>query len=358
MEFYDLISPKCPRNSDIIFGTPTHPVEKMKIMPSDDFEDMVLEWAFDYLKTKYHEVRRIGGSGDKGRDIIGYLDDSLQNCDIYQCKHYGGSLAPSQYWTELGKLCYYTHNGDYAIPKQYFIVASQGLGPAMRTLLDNPKTINGELIAKWDQYCKKKITDIMEITLTTSLRQYIENFDFSIVKDIPPLTLITQYAETKWFKYRFGGGLRRRPKADNPPSTMDAEEKTLPYVTQLLGVYSEYAQTPFTDVESVKSVESLFDHFERQRRDYHSAQSLKRFSREEFIDEDPYEEVKEEVFSAVVDVSKRKYDSNYDRVNETLNEARRISLDGNELGKINPSDKSGICHELVNDTKLKWVNIK
>lgn len=119
-------------------------------------------------------------------------------------------------------------------------------------------------------------------------------------------------------------------------------------------VYSEYSSGQINDLENLTRDNILFDHFMRQRKDYYCAQSLKRFSRDEFID-DPYNESKDEILRSVIDTSLKEYTSSLDRVNTTLSEARKVSLDGNELGKINPSDKSGMCHELVNDQKLKWV---
>ena len=48
--------------------------------------------------------------------------------DNFQCKHYDHPLAPSDIWLELGKLCYFTHLGEYSIPRQYYFVAPRGVG--------------------------------------------------------------------------------------------------------------------------------------------------------------------------------------------------------------------------------------
>ncbi|MBY6269793.1 ABC-three component system protein [Parageobacillus thermoglucosidasius] len=355
MDLLEISAPPRPENGNIFFGTPLTPQQRIQVVSSEEFEQIVHEWAYDFLKKKYHAVYQLGGSGDKGRDIIAYIDDTKKLIDIYQCKHYQKPLTPSQYWVEFGKLCYYTFNGDYPVPKNYFIVASQGLGQDLKDYLEKPEKINQALIDNWDKYCRKGITQKKEVILEPKLLSYIQAFDFKIVQEISILRLLDEYSQTKWFKYRFGGGLKKRPKAEKPPKTLDESERNLPYVIELLKAYSEHENTCFPTVESLNGNEYLKDHFQRQRVDYHSAQSLKRFSRDEFIDEDPYTEAKEEIYSGVVDICLQDYKSGLIRVNTTLSEARKISLDGNELGKINPSDKSGMCHELVNEFRLKWV---
>lgn len=355
MELIEISRPARPQNGEILFGTPIPPIDKLRIISSDEFEAIVLEWAYDYLRLKYHTVFQLGGAGDKGRDIVAHLDDSRKKIDIYQCKHYDSPLAPSEYWVEFGKLCYYTFIGDYPIPQKYNIVASQGIGPKLKDYINNPHTIAEDLIQNWDKYCKTGISKKSHINLTVELETYIRNFDFSIVQEIPPIQLIDEYSKTKWYKYRFGGGLKKRPKRAEV-SEIHEDETKLPYITQLLKAYSEYANINYETIESVSADQMLSDHLHRQRVDYHTAQALKRFSRDEFIDEDPYEEAKEEIYYGVVDIARKKYPNGLERANTTLSEARKISLDGNELGKLYPSDKSGMCHDLVNEEKIRWVD--
>lgn len=355
MEFKNLVVPKGPKSGDAVFGINIAPIDRLKTFSDTQFEEIVNEWAFSYLQDKYDSVYRNGGSGDKGIDIIAYYDLTKKEFDIYQCKHYGSPLSPSDYWLEFGKLCYYTYSHEYDVPINYYIVASQGVGGSLRKLIINPQNINNELINKWNNYCKDRITKEKTIELVPSLESYIKSFDFSIVKEVEPLKLLEQYSQTKWFKYRFGGGIPKRPKPEKPSIIIKDEEKRLQYIKELIDVYNEYSDGKLKDLDDLKKDYMLFDHFTRQREDYHCAQSLKRFSRDEFID-NPYEEAKEEIYRSVIDICNKKYLKSLERVNQTTSEARKISLDGNELGKVNPSDKSGMCHELVNDKKLKWVN--
>ncbi|MGL5714400.1 MAG: ABC-three component system protein [Paraclostridium sp.] len=347
--------PQCKKieSFNIHNGSNIHPLDRLKIMGDSEFEDLVLEWANGYIKNNYYKVSTMAGSGDKGRDIVAYYDD--RKYDIYQCKHYSSPLSPSNYWIEFGKLCYYTYNKDYEIPRKYYIVASNGIGQALRDLVDKPSSINQGLIDSWDKHCKKKITQNQEIILDGKFLEYIKKFDFSIVNDIPPINLIEQYSTTVWYKFRFGGGIKKREKPDIPLD-ISIEEEEMNYVKELLQVYSEKNNTSIVNIENLRNEVKSFNHFVRQREDFYFAQSLKRFSRDEYIDTEPFDDIKREVYKGVIDCFEDEYNTNYKKVNEVLKVARSIYLESEELGDIKPSEKSGICHEMVNEGEISWVD--
>lgn len=243
MKTQPLSSPERPKNTSRIFDT-TEPQLRLKTMGEDEFERVVGEWAYSCLRKekKYSNVALLGGSGDSGRDLVAYIDDNMQKFDIYQCKRYEKPLSPSTYMIEFGKLCYYTYIGEYAVPNKYYIVASNGIGQSLRKLIEHPKQINTELINTWDEKCGKKRQIIAEgIKMTDSLRKYIEEFDFSIVSDIAPITLLDEFSKSPWYKYHFGGGIKKRPTFEKPSEQLKKSEKTMPYVKQLLKVYSKEA---------------------------------------------------------------------------------------------------------------------
>ena len=54
-----------------------------------------------------------------------------------------------------------------------------------------------------------------------------------------------------------------------------------------------------------------------------------------------------------------KHTSGYERVKESVREARIIQVTGNPLvGVMHTNDRAGICHQLANDDKLTWVHEK
>ena len=353
MQFEEL--PKCKKIGEYnpYLGKNIPPIDRLKIMGEDDFEDLVLEWANGYVKNKYIRVSTMAGSGDKGRDIVAYYDD--KNYDIYQCKHYKNPLSPSNYWIEFGKLCYYTYKKDYQIPRKYIIVASNGIGQELRDYIDKPKSINKELIKQWNTYCKKSITKKEVILLEGDFLEYVKSFDFSIVEDLPPINLIDEYKDTIYFKFRFGGGIQKREKP-NISKEISIEEEKMNYIKELLEVYSQQLGKDILSIKELKANKKFYLYLSRQREDFYIVEAIKSFSRDEYLVSEPYNDVKHEIYKGVIDFCEDYYESYYKRVNITLQVARQISLNTVELGTISPSEKSGVCHDLINDKEMSWLD--
>ena len=135
--------PKVPIDRGRIFDM-TEPIIRLEQMDATEYERVVGEWAYSYLRGSkgYYDVVLMGGSSDSGRDLVAYLDDTYNRFDIYQCKHYDTPLKPSEYWIEFGKLCYYTYMKEYRIPEKYYIVASKGVGAKLRKSYNDRNRVN------------------------------------------------------------------------------------------------------------------------------------------------------------------------------------------------------------------------
>lgn len=344
-------------SAEILMGTAIPALERLQIMSEDVFELLCLEWASAYLKTKYVSVRQIGGAGDKGRDIIGYYSDG--SIDIYQCKHYGEQLAPTHIYKELGKLCYYTFKGEFPVPKQYYFVTSLPAGAKLLKFINDPGLFLSSLKANWDSYCRTQVTKTEVIELDGDFAEYIENFDFSIIRDKPPLELIEEYRQTQYYASRFGGGIKRF-RSNIPKATEKIDARELEYVDQLFKVYEEKLATRIKDHEALKSICSkTSNHFDDQRNSFYSAESLEVFSRENFPDADPlpFEEVKSD--TAVVantTLLLNEGETGYKKLLLVLQEVQRQSFANSPLHfELKPIDKHGLCHHLVNSKKIKWI---
>lgn len=348
-----------PQDTSRIFDTTIDPLVRLKTISAEEFENIVCEWAVSYLSTfeSYKNVAQLGGSKDSGRDLVAYTDDTLQTFDIFQCKRYKDPLTPSQYMVEFGKLCYYTMIGKYKKPRKYFIVASNGIGQDLRELVENPSKINTALINGWNKYCapEKKIT-AEGVQLTPALQKYITDYDFSIVSEISPPTLLEQFSKTSWYKYHFGGGLRKRPTVTVPSDDLPADEAKMEYVTQLLKAYSNHETKDISNVDDLQAIPKLHRHFKRQRECFHNARALKRFSRDEFLNDNPYEGVKRQIYHGVISVCESAYDNDLTRVNETISRAQILPITTNEFGDVTILEKSGMCHDLVNENEMRWVD--
>ena len=269
-----------PRIDIELYGTDTNiaPIDKVHIMDEDSFEQFTLEWLYGCKRTKYSSIRRIGGAGDKGRDVVAYYSDG--SVDFYQCKHHNTALSPSNYYLELGKLCYYTYKKEIPTPKEYYIMASNDVGSSLQDLLDNPSELLSSLIENWDTYCKAKITKTAKISLDKSFSNYINSIDFTMVKSYPMEQVIDEYLDTIYGNIRFGGRKITMLSSITPTDVIDSDE--MPYISALLEAYSDELDIQIDTIESLKAYSTYFKNLNRQRKDYYSAETIRRFVRDKY----------------------------------------------------------------------------
>lgn len=333
------------------------PIEKVRSMDEDSFEIFVQEWLFGCRGNEYTKIERLGGAGDKGRDLVASCKNGQE--DFYQCKHYSSPLCPSEYYVEFGKLCYYAKNGDYSIPRKYYIVASQDIGPALRDLIESQDLLKKDLKQNWGKYCERKITQKNDVPLDASMMQYIDAFDFSIIEHIPIQQIIDEHIKTIYGKIRFGGEGIALPKLVTPPSEVARDEKEMPYIKELLRAYSEKEKIAFKNVEDLAAYPECKENFNRQRKDYYAIETVERFVRDTFTNDDEFTCLKDEIYDGIIDVHEEKYNNGFERLNADMKQAVTIntqkSLLDSKLKLIGSAQRKGTCHKLVNDNRIKWV---
>lgn len=343
-------------NTEILTGNVVPPLDRLSIVDEDTYEDMVLEWLTFY-EDKYEKLMSFGGSGDKGRDVIAYTSVANDEIEFYQCKHYKNALTPDDVYLEFGKLIYYTLNKHYTSPKKYFFVAPHGIGAKLQGLIDNSTLLKSTLISKWDDKCKSKITSIKDIPLDTTITNYINAFNFTIVSSVEPIKFIEDYKKTNYFAYRFGGGLQKtRKNITTSPTTIGSNE--IPYIKNIYDAYSSRLKITINSETDFNSDVNLTNHFLRQRNNFYHADSLEQFSRDALPPGNiAFKELKEEVLEQVIEV----YESNthidgVEKMDETIKMAKTGTYVRNPLsGELKSQDLSGICHHLSNENKIKWI---
>lgn len=342
-----------PVTADVVAsGEYIKPIERIRLFSPAQWEDFVLEWA-DSFREEYVTVERAGGAGDMGRDVVASCDEYGNVWDNFQCKHYTSSLAPTDVWTEFGKLVYYSHLGEFTYPRKYVFVAPQGAGNKLSKLLKQPETLKRELKTNWTKYCEHGITDTAPIPLEGELLDYLDEADFSIFSSLPPLRLIEQHSKTQWHVFRFGGGLPPRPAPSEPPSDIAASEAT--YVRALLDAYGSRLKKTLADHEELASNAELREHFGRSRREFYSAESLKLFSRDT-LPPGEFARLQDEFYDGVVDEVESNHSDGYIRVKAVTKAARDLQITSHALvPRMEARDRGGICHQLANDERVRWV---
>lgn len=346
-------------NQQILYGMATTipAIELLSLFSDAEFEKFIQEWATGYLLeiVGYKKVYRNAGAGDKGRDVVACHDDSGEEWDCYQCKHYDHALAPSDVWVEFGKLCYYSFKREFTVPKKYVFATSKGIGPTLKSYIQNPQQLRSNLIENWERHCKNKITDTEIVDLTGDFKKYVEQFDFSIVRFLDPLEVIEQHRKTPYYVPRFGGGFNKfREEAITPEEIHESE---LTYVTKLLEAYSEDKGVTFNNPDELTSYNTYNNHFNRERIHYHKAQSLASFERDTLPEgADAFGKLKRSVYMGVIDTVESDFSSGFTRVKEVTKTARSLQLSGNPLiTVVEDDDRHGICHHLANDGLIEWV---
>lgn len=288
-----------------------------------------------------------------GRDIIAFDKTDPVIWDNYQCKHYKSGLAPSDIWVELGKLVFYTYSNEYTYPRKYFFVAPQGAGTKLSNLLKKPDSLKKQLIDNWDQHCKQGITSTTEIELDTALLTYLDTLDFSIFEAVPPLRIIDQHAQTRWYATRFGGGLPARPKVVAPPAAVAANEVT--YVRSLLDAYGDHLNCILPTVSDLGAHEDVREHFNDARLEFYSAEALRAFSRDH-LPPGEFEELQKELHVGIKDEMRGMHADGYRRVLAVVKTAKLLPITDHALReRLSPLDRGGICHQLANDGTVRWV---
>lgn len=333
-------------------GLPIPPIERIRIFSAEQWEDFVLEWA-DSLRDQYGNVERCGGAGDMGRDIIAFDKANPAIWDNYQCKHYQNRLTPGDSWVELGKLVYYTYTKEYTYPRKYFFIAPQGAGTTLSNLLRKPDKLKAQLIDNWDKHCKQGITSTNEVALDAALRTYLDVLDFSIFEAVPSLKIIDQHAKTRWYATRFGGGLPIRPKVAPPPVEIAAHEMI--YVRSLLDAYGDHLKCAIPAVDNLGAHDDVREHFNDARLEFYSAEALRTFSRDT-LPPGTFEELQDELHGGIKDEIRGDYPDGYRRVLSVVKTAKLLPITDHALKeRLSLRDKGGICHQLANNGKVKWV---
>jgi hypothetical protein len=156
--------------------------------------------------------------------------------------------------------------------------------------------------------------------------------------------------------------LSKIPHPDALPVPAQPEEHELVYVKELIAAYNDAeGGTEFTK-EELPDHEKYQTDFERRRKDYYAAETIRRATRDAFdnSDRDQFEVLKDETYDGVIDVHSESHPNGYVRLTKVMSQAASLPITKCLLSRlpdwIGGSEKKGVCHILVNDQKISgWV---
>lgn len=145
----------------------------------------------------------------------------------------------------------------------------------------------------------------------------------------------------------------------SPPDELSEDE--MPYVEALLEAYADAEGLEKLSKDELDSYRKYKKNFQRQRKDYYAAESVRRGTREAFGNTDPdqFETLKNETYDGIVDVHEQEYENGFDRLGAVMTQAAITPISKCTLCEtdwIGNSEKKGVCHFLVNDGRIKWVD--
>jgi len=340
--------------SHVSSGLPIAKSLRVQVFSPDEWEQFTEEYASS-LETSYKKVRRFGGSGDMGIDIACFQTDQgfKGGWDNYQCKRYDHALRPGDIWLEIGKIIYHSFNGEYPTPRKHYFCASQGIGTALEKLLNDSNKLKQKCRIEWAGKCELGITTTATIPLAGKLLEYFDTFDFSIFSSKSVLELIKGHSTTPFHAVRFGGGLPPRPSHVPPPSQPQQNESR--YIQQLLDAYSEHVGTSFPDPAALSGNADMASNFRRQRERFYSAEALRNFARDT-VPTGTFAQLQEEIYHGVVEECEADHPNGFKRMTAVVKQAASVTSTSNPLApSTSVQDRQGICHQLANDDRLKWV---
>ncbi|WP_215396303.1 ABC-three component system protein [Rheinheimera oceanensis] len=339
---------------EVSSGAPVSQLDYLKLFSADTWEDLTLELV-THWKTQYSRVVRCGAGGDKGRDVIAYSNKAPNLWENFQCKHYSNKLNLAQGLLEIAKVIHYAHLGEFTIPAHYYFVAPQGVSNDLLKHLNDPGRLKTQLLSRWDKDCKSKITTKRDddIALTDELRAFIDTIDFSIFDHLPPIKIIELHSKTEFHAKRFGVQVKKRPRFESPPEVLSDNEVV--YTNELLNAFADAEGVSEFKAASLVVGSDYKEEYDSARKNFYAAEGLEKFSRD-WLPENSYDDLVEECYEAVSATVRSKYENGYVRYLETNAHATKITYDSHPLRPyIKIQDKKGMCHQLVNSSRIKWV---
>ncbi len=334
-------------------GPPVSPAQRVYFYSAEEWEVFITEWVAG-LATSYEQIKRLGGPGDRGVDVAAFKTDcGLEGSwDCYQAKHYAESLKPSDAIPEMLKLFRGVIDEYYILPDKYLFVAPRGCGSRLNRLLSKPSALKKKFLDTIDTH--GSATKALDDGTLRAIRDLAATTDFSMFRSVELNEMLDVHRETPYFAARFGTSLPARPPIGATPTTPTPVEAI--YVKKLVEVYAEQ-ETSCTDAESVAAHKKYGPHLQRQREAFYSAEALRLYARDA-VPPGTYELLQDDVYTGVVDTAESDYATGMDRLRAVLKQSGQLDLGAHSLISVSRmKDRQGICHQLANEDRLKWVMV-
>lgn len=218
----------------------------------------------------------------------------------------------------------------------------------------NAEKLKDALKNRWDKDCKNKITSTqpLGIELDKDFVKFIDSVNFEIFDHIPPIKLIELHSLTPYHAQRFGTNIKKRPNFTKPPIKPVSNE--IVYIKELLKAFSQ-ASGEDVEVESLSEDSDYKSEYISARKNFYAAEDLEKFSRD-WLPSNSYGELIDECYESISSTVRSQFENGYQRYLATNTHVSSINYTSHPLSPyIKAQDKKGMCHQLVNLNRIKWV---
>jgi hypothetical protein len=327
-------------------------VKAVRAYDATEWEIFISEWQKGLKSQKgYDSVKRLGGAGDHGRDVIGLC--TAAGCegdwDNYQCKHYEVPLSTSKACEDAGKIIFHAFRGEFVAPRTCTFVAPRGPSTELRDLLLNPTKFKAELIKTWNVRVAKRVVAGETHLLEAQLETYVKNYDFTSFGFATIDEVLDGHRKSAYWASRFGGLLPPAPSGTAPAIILATESV---YVGKLLDVYSEKTGAVIGCVDDLKAHESCRSDLQKQRVRFYDAEAFKAHYRDQ-TEPGTIEDFAEQIFDAI-DPAISQVSTAQGRLTAALTAAGNATPSNVLAPQAKVRVKQGVCHQLANDDRLTW----
>jgi hypothetical protein len=317
--------------------------------------DERLEAVKDWLTVRtrhYVACERWSGSGDMGRDVVGYASNSRHEgeWDNFQCKQLSTRLSEASAFLELGKIFMHAAAGEYSLPRAYIFVAPKGVVRNVQTFVAHPERFRKACKDKWSEFCAPHLIENKTVELTPEIEAKIAAFNFRNVEALDAGKLIDDPSIKPVLVRWFGDDPGEAPRGV-APSSLTTEESS--YISQLVEAYGERVGKPFDSAIAVLADPNWGEHLRDQRTRFFEAAAFKRYYRDSTFPE-ILDMFTEDIYYGIIETHREDHTDTLTRVNEVMKEAKSVMPTGilGSYGRV--PVKQGICHHFANEGRLPW----
>lgn len=349
----DVPDPVGREEEPALAGPAVSPQAYISWYDDEEWERFIEEWVYA-LKRGYVQIKRFGGSGDRGADIAAFKTErGLEGAwDCFQCKHYVAPLALSDIWPEMVKIFVAVSENLCKLPDTYQFLAPRGCSTQSGRTLSSPSLLRTQFFERLNKADSKPIKGFGPQDIVAA-RAVALDADFAMFRSVELVEVLEQHSTTRWHSGRFATALKPRPAHVPAPSELGSHESR--YVRQLVDVYAEAHPNEKFEPESIASHPKVGARFRRQRENFYKAESLRVYARDA-VPPGTFERLQDDIYAGIVDVVESDHATGLARLTSVLNLVGLLDLHRHRLITVaDIDDRKGMCHQLANADRVVWM---